>query len=354
MSEGLGSRSKDSLATERSFGDRVRWPLLIGGPAVVLAIVAYFLLTGGRYQSTDDAYVMSARTPISSNVSARVVELAVRDNQKVHKGQMLFRLDDRDFKAALAQAEAQLATARLQVRTQRATASQQSASATEAQASLDYAQKELARQKVLAGGGVASQQQLDQAANAVATARAHLQAVQQEAVAAHTAAGADSSPIDAQPVVMQALATLQRAQLAMGYTTIVAPQDGIVTKVEQVQLGSYITAAQPLFWLVSGRPYIEAAFKENQLAKMKIGQAAELDIDAAKGARLKGHVASFSPGAGSTFSILPAQNATGNWVKVVQRLPVRIEFDQPPLEMASRAGLSVTVKVDTEAPGAAP
>ncbi len=348
MSEGLGSQS-----TERSLGDRVRWPLLIGGPVIVLAIVAYFLLTGGRYQVTDDAYVMSARTPISANVSARVVELAVRDNQKVKKGQLLFRLDDRDFKASLAQAEAQLATARLQVRTQRATASQQSAGVTEAQASLDYAQRDLARQKVLVGGGVASQQQLDLAANAVNTARAHLQAVQQAAVAAHTAAGADNTSIDAQPVVMQALATLQRAQLAMGYTTIVAPQDGVVTKVEQIQLGSYITAAQPLFWLVSGRPYIEAAFKENQLAKMKIGQPAELDIDAAKGTKLKGRVASFSPGAGSTFSILPAQNATGNWVKVVQRLPVRIEFDQPPPEMASHAGLSATVKVDTQAAGAA-
>src|SRR5438128_2673024 len=100
MSEGLGSQSNG-----RSFGDRIR------GPVIVLAIVAYFLLTGGRYQSTDDAYVMSARTPISANVSARVVELAVHDNQKVTKGQLLFRLDDRDFKAALAQAEAQLATA---------------------------------------------------------------------------------------------------------------------------------------------------------------------------------------------------------------------------------------------------
>ena len=345
MSEGLGSQSNSG----QSIGQRLRWPLLIGGPAIVIAVVAYFVLTGGRYQSTDDAYVMSARTPISANVSARVLELAVHDNQPVKKGQLLFRLDDRDFKAALAQAQAQLATARLQIQTERATANQQGASVTEAQAALDYAQRELVRQRVLAGGGVASQQQLDQAVNAVNEARAHLQAVQQQAIAARTAAGSDNGAIDAQPAVMQALAALQRAQLAEGYTTIVAPQDGVVTKVEQIQIGSYITAAQPLFWLVSGRPYVEADFKENQLAKMRVGQPAELDIDAYPGQKLKGRVASFSPGAGSTFSILPAQNATGNWVKVVQRLPVRIEFDEPPPEMASHAGLSANVKVDTRA-----
>jgi membrane fusion protein (multidrug efflux system) len=348
LSEGLGSQSNGG----RSIGQRLRWPLLIGGPAIVIVVVGYFILTGGRYQATDDGYVMSARTPISANVSARVIELPIHDNQPVKKGQLLFRLDDRDFKAALAQAQAQLATARLQIQTQRATANQQGAAATEAQAALDYADRELARQKVLAAGGVASQQQLDQARNAVDEARAHLQSVQQQAIAARTAAGSDNGPIDAQPAVMQALAALQRAELAEGYTTIVAPQDGVVTKVEQIQIGSYITAAQPLFWLVSGRPYVEANFKENQLAKMRVGQSAELGIDAYPGQKLKGRVASFSPGAGSTFSILPAQNATGNWVKVVQRLPVRIEFDEPPPEMASHAGLSATVKVDTRPAGA--
>ncbi len=351
MNKVLGSEIVAGSAPVRTLGDRLRWPLLIGGPVIVLAIVAWFVLTGGRYQTTDDAYVQAARTPISANVSARVVELPIHDNEPVKKGQLLFRLDDRDFKAALAQAQAQLATARLQVQTERATANQQGASVTEAQAALDYANRELARQKVLAGGGVASQQQLDQAVNAVNEARAHLQAVQQQALAARTAAGSDNGPVDAQPVVMQALAMLQRAQLAVGYTTVTAPEDGVVTKVEQIQIGSYITAAQPLFWLVSGRPYVEANFKENQLAKMRVGQPAEIKIDAYSGQKLTGHVVSFSPGAGSTFSVLPAQNATGNWVKVVQRLPVRIEFDQVPPAAASHAGLSAGVKVDTQPAG---
>ncbi len=346
MSQGTVSSTRDA-----SLGQRLRWPLLIGGPVIVIAIVAYFVLTGGRSQSTDDAYVMLDRTPISANVSARVVQVAVRDNEPVKKGQLLFKLDDRDFNTALAQAQAQLATARLQVETARATANQQGAAANEAQAALDYAERELARQKVLVSGGVASQQQLDQAKNAVDVSRARLQSLQQQAVAARTAAGSDHGPIEAQPAVMQAQAMLQRAQLSQSYTTVVAPEDGIVTKVEQIQVGSYITAAQPLFWLVSGKPYIEANFKENQLAKMRAGQPAQIKIDADPGHTLKGHVASFSPGAGSTFSVLPAQNATGNWVKVVQRLPVRIAFDTAPPDGAAHAGLSASVTVQTDGAG---
>jgi membrane fusion protein (multidrug efflux system) len=330
----------------RSLGERLRWPLLIGGPILLIAVVAFLVLTSGRYQSTDDAYVQASRTPISANVSARVIELDVKDNQHVKKGDVLFRLDPRDFKVAEAQAEAALAAARLQVETQRATAGQQDAAVRVAQDALDYANREYARQQKLAAGGVASQQQLDQARSAADEAASRLRVAREQAAAAHTAAGGDSGPIEDHPAVMQAKAALDRARLQLGYTEIRAPQDGVVTKVEQIQLGSYITAAQPLFWLVSGRPYIEANFKEDQLAKMRAGQGAEIEIDAYGGKKLNGHVASFSPGAGSTFSILPPQNATGNWVKVVQRLPVRIEFDQTPPEMAA-AGLSAKVKVDT-------
>ncbi|HEY4030960.1 MAG TPA: HlyD family secretion protein [Caulobacteraceae bacterium] len=340
MSQGLDETGGKSL------GDRVRWPLLIGGPVIVLAVVAWFVLTGGRYQSTDDAYVQAARTPISANVSARVIELDVKDNQQVKKGDVLFRLDPRDFKVVEAQAEAALATARLQVETERATAGQQDAAIRVAQDAVDYANREYARQKTLASGGVASQQQLDQAKSAADEAASRLQVARQQAAAARTAAGGDiGGPVDQHPAVMQAQAALDRAKLQLGYTDIRAPQDGVVTKVEQIQLGSYITGAQPLFWLVSGRPYVEANFKEDQLAKMRAGQAAEIEIDAFGGKKLNGRVASFSPGAGSTFSILPPQNATGNWVKVVQRLPVRIEFDQAPPAMAA-AGLSAKVKVD--------
>ena len=130
-----------------------------------------------------------------------------------------------------------------------------------------------------------------------------------------------------------------------------APADGIVTRVDQLPVGTYLNASQTGFWLLSGEPWIEANFKEDQLAHMKVGQPVTIKIDAYPEA-LKGHVASFSPGTGQAFSALPAQNATGNWVKVVQRLPVRIAFDKTPPDMAGRAGLSAKVTVDVRAPGA--
>ncbi len=353
--------ARDSANIETKNGDaksglmqQLRWPLLIGGPVVILAVVAWFVLTGGRYQTTDDAYVEAARTAVSASVSGRIIDMEVSDNQPVKAGQVLFRLDDRDFKNAVAQAEAQLAVARLQVQTERASYGQQTAAVQVAQTAVAYADKELAREQTLASGGVASQQQLDQAVNAARDAHDRLTVAQQQAQAAKLTAGGDG-PIDADPSVMQAQAALDRARLNESYTTVVAAQDGIVTKVEQVQRGTYINASQPLFWLVSGRAYVEANFKEDQLAHMRVGQPASLKIDAVPGKPLQGHVASFSPGSGESFSVLPAQNATGNWVKVVQRLPVRIEFDQPPPETA-HAGLSVTAKVDTRAPdsGASP
>jgi membrane fusion protein (multidrug efflux system) len=342
LSEALAGQANG----RRSIGQTLRWPLLIGGPLIVIAVVAWFVLTGGRSQSTDDAYVQADRTAISANISGRVVEVDVTDNQAVKKGQVLFRLDDRDYKAALAQAKAQLADARLQVQTARATSGQQNAAVQVAQDAVAYANRELARQQVLVSGGVASQQQLDQAKNAADEAKSRLLVAQQQAVAARTNAGGDSGPVDQHPAVLQAQAMADRAALNLSHTVVVAPADGVVAKVEQVQVGSYITGAQPLFYLVSGRPWVEADFKENQLAKMRVGQPAAIKIDAFGGKSFTGRVGSFSPGAGSTFSVLPAQNATGNWVKVVQRLPVRIEFDQAPPAMAA-SGLSASVKVDT-------
>src|SRR3954451_2905722 len=129
---------------------------------------------------------------------------------------------------------------------------------------------------------------------------------------------------------MQAQVQLERAKLNMSYTTVVAPSDGVVTRVEQMPVGTYLNASQTAFWLLSGQPWIEANFKEDQLAHMKIGQPVVIKVDADPDAEIHGPVASFSPGTGQTFSALPAQNATGNWVRVVQRLPVRISFDRTP------------------------
>jgi membrane fusion protein (multidrug efflux system) len=342
------ARDSATIQTGPSRVQRLRMPLLIGGPVIILGAVAWFVVTGGRYQTTDDAYVESARTAVSASVSGRIIDLDVHDNQPVRAGQVLFRIDDRPFKNAVDQAQAQLAAARLQVRTQRAGYGQQQASVAVAQSAVVYADQQLAREQKLSAGGVVSQQQLDQAVNAARDAHDRLLVAQQQAEAAKLTAD-DDGPIDEHPAVMQAIANLKKAQLDESYTTVVAAADGVVTRVEQIQVGTYITYSQQLFWLVSGRPYVEANFKEDQLAKMKVGQPVSIKVDALDGKPLPGHIASFSPGSGQTFSVLPAQNATGNWVKVVQRLPVRIEFDRQPPD-AAHAGLSVIAKVDTRAP----
>ncbi len=321
---------------------------MIGGPVVMILVIAWFLLTNGRTQSTDDAYVQAERTPVSASVSGRVVEVDVKENERVKAGQVLFKLDSGTFATALEQAQAELATARLQVEAQRAAYGQQLANVQAARGTVSYTEREAARERELMNAGVASKQQYDQAAHAAELARAQASAAGQSAqVALANLGGKIGGPVEAHPSVMQAQAAVDRAKLNMGYTVIVAPTDGVVTHVDQMPVGTYVNASQPLFWLVAGVPWVEANFKENQLAKMRVGQKATIRVDAYPGVDFAAHVASFSPGTGAAFSVLPAQNATGNWVKVVQRLPVRLAFDRPPPDMAGHSGLSARVKVDT-------
>lgn len=337
-----------------SFLRRWRWPLILGGPILILLAVGYFVMTGGHYESTDNAYVQIAKVPVAPSIGGRVTDIYVHENQVVKKGTLLFRLDARDYQASTAAASAQLANAELQVRGQKAAYAEQEANVKAAEDAVAYANTEATRQRRLAQAGVASQQQMDQAINAQHQAQQQLAAARQQAVQALANLGGDVNIApDQHPLVMQAKAQLQRQQLNIAYTYVYAPSDGVVTRVEQLPVGTYLNASQAAFWLLSGNPWVEANFKEDQLAHMKVGQPVTVKVDAYPQAHLTGHVASFSPGTGSAFSALPAQNATGNWVKVVQRLPVRIDFDTPPPGMAARAGLSANVKVDVRAPGRA-
>jgi membrane fusion protein (multidrug efflux system) len=333
---------------------RWRWPLIIAGPVVIVAVVAAIMILSARYETTDNAYVQVAKTPVAPSIAGRVLEIYVHENQAVRRGQPLFKLDPRDFQASATAAQAQLASAELQVRADRAAYGQAQANVGAAKEQLAYAQREAKRQRELAAAGVASRQQVDQAAHAAQQAGDQLAAAQQAAARALAALGGtpDLAVAD-HPAVMQARAQLERARLDVSYATVVAPADGVVARVDQMPVGAYLNASQTAFWLLSGRPWIEANFKEDQLAHMRVGQPVDIEIDAAPDADLHGRVASFAPGAGSAFSPLPAQNATGNWVKVTQRLPVRIEFDRPPPPMAARAGLSAKVKVHVRAPSRA-
>ena len=328
---------------------RARLPLLVAGPVVVVVLAAYFYVTGGRYEKTDDAYVMTARTAISANVPGRVVELAVHDNQPVRRGDLLYRLDDAPFRIYVEEAAAQLAAATLQIESLKATYLQRQADLASAQETLAFQQSELDRQKRLIASGIASQSQVDRATHSLDEARARLASVQHEitGVVAQLGGNPQIDP-SKHPAVMQAQAALDRARLNLSYTTITAPSDGVVTRVEQLQVGSYVAASTPVFALVSTQDvWLEANFKEDQLGHMRPGQTARVRIDSYPGKTFEGKVVSVSPGTGSQFSMLPAENATGNWVKVVQRLPVRIELEELDSAYPLHAGLSANVDVDT-------
>jgi len=288
----------------RSFLQRHRLSLMIGGPAILLAVVAYFVIFGGRYVSTDDSYVRANRVAVSPSISGRIETITVHENEFVKQGQVLLTIERNTYRAQAAQAQADLSKA------------MQNAA---------YMTREERRQRELKRIGVSSQGELDKAISDAEQARLQVATLQPR---------------------------LDVARKNLNDTQVKAAQDGIVTKVDQAQVGAVVNNSQPLFFLVSGRPWVEANFKEDQLKHMRIGQSAEVRIDAFDNVKVKARLKSFSPGTGSSFALLPPENATGNWVKVVQRVPVQFELIDPPADLPLIAGLSAKVTVDIKSPGA--
>ena len=343
------------LVRRRSWRQRLRLPLMLFGPIVVLLAAGWWYLTTGRYVSTDDAYVDAARVSISNEVSGRVTEIPVHDNQLVKAGEVLFTLDQRPFRIAVEEAKAQLASIKLQIDAMKATYQQKKADAAATEATLTYQQRELERQQRLLASGTASQAQYDQSNHAYKIAREQLASKEQDVASTLASLGGDpDTPVAQHPMVQHAQAALDRAELNLSYTVVRAPEDGVVTKVDQLQVGNWVqgvdTGAAPtaLFSLMSKRLWVTANFKETELTHMRPGQTATVEVDTYPDLSFPARVQSLSPGTGLTFSLLPAENATGNWVKVVQRLPVRLSFDKLDSDHPLAAGLSVTVDVDTE------
>ena len=346
------SRPRPGALPEDATRARRRWPRLILMFVVPLAIViggGWWYLTSGRYVSTDDAYGQADVLNVAANIAGRVVAVEVADNQYVKQGQVLFRIDDSTYLANRDKAKAALRAARLQVETMRATYRQRQSELQSAQDTLNYAQREYNRQQSLLASHTVSQAQFDQARHALDVAKAQVSSANDEIAAALAALGGDAGiPTNQHPMVEQAQAQLDLAEIDVDNTVIRAPENGTVTLVNKLPVGTYLTPAMPTFALVgTDKVWVEANFKETDLTHMKVGQHATVDIDAYPDVTFKGHVQSLSPGTGSEFSVLPAQNATGNWVKVVQRLPVKLVIDNPDPQRPLRAGMSVNVEVDT-------
>jgi membrane fusion protein (multidrug efflux system) len=261
---------------------------------------------------------------------------------------VLFRLDPAPYDAAVSAAAAELAAARLQVAVSRSAYAPRAAELAAARSELAYQVQEMERLRDLADRGIAPRKDFDLRVNEVAAARGRVgvaEAAMREAV---TAAGVGlSGPVESHPAVRQAEAALERATIERGYAEVRAPLSGVVTRVEQLQVGSTIVAAQPLYSLITDRVWIEANFRENQLTHLRTGQSGLAMLDARPGETLPVKVGSLSPGAASAFALLPPEYASGNFVKVTQRLPVRLEFERPVDPAMFRSGLSAKVRIDT-------
>ncbi|CDF95814.1 MULTISPECIES: HlyD family secretion protein [unclassified Pseudomonas] len=323
--------------------------LMTGVPALFVAIGCAHYLVNEPFVSTDNAYARVAKASINTRISGQVVEIAVEDNQPVRKGQVLFRIDPKPLQIAVDRADAQLSSARLRIDELKASYRQQQAELQSARASEDFDRREFARKKALVATQFVSQAAYERAETDFKVAHQRSVSVEQQIARTIAALNGNSDiAVDDHPTVREARAHLDEAQLYLSYATVTAPDDGVVAKVDDLQVGNYVNNGAPAFALIAGHErWIEANFRETQVAHMRPGQTADISIDTYPGRTFKAHVISLSPGAGSDFALLPPENATGNWVKVVQRVPVRLELDEIDPDLTLFSGTSATVKVDT-------
>lgn len=326
----------------------VRALLLVGVPLLVILGGTVLWLRGGRTVGTENAYVKADIAQIAPEVSGRVVSVLVHDHQAVRAGDVLVKLDPEPFRIALDKANAELDTARTVVETARATWRETRSELAEVESQAAYLTKQAARQRDLARHGVASATKLEEAENNVAVARDRVNVVHRRLERTLTMLnGNPDMPTDQHSLVREKQADRDRAALDLARTTISAPLDGTTVNV-RLQPGDQVKAATPLFVVVANtRPWVEANLKETDLTYVVPGQPATVVLDIYPDEVWEGRVDSVSPATGAEFAILPPQNASGNWVKVVQRLPIRIRLAPHDGEKPLRAGMTATVQIDT-------
>jgi membrane fusion protein (multidrug efflux system) len=330
---------------------RYRRPLLL----VVLPLIALiagltFYLSGGRYVSTDDAYVGAQKVLITPDVSGKIDSVTVKEGQHVKAGDPLFEIDPMPFRLAVQQAEAKLNDATIEYNTLKSNLANYAQSVALAQESIDVKQRDVDRKTSLVKSNSGSRLDLDNAISALVQAEGVNQILEQQiSNARNKLLGDPDLPLEKFPPYAQAKAVLADAQRNLANTKLHAPIDGVATQVDNIQLGRFVTAGTPVLSIVDlDHPWVDANPKESDFTYVAVGQPVDLSIDSFPDHVFKGTVGSLSPGTGATFAILPPQNATGNFVKVVQRIPVRIYFDKnDPMVARLKSGMSVYASIDT-------
>lgn len=350
MPSGNGKTSNDITPMNKKSPVRA----LTGAAVLVvgLAVGVYYFQCVAPYQSTDDAFIEGHVVPIAAKVPGYVSNVLITDNQEVKKGDILLTIDSRDYQTSVAQARADLAAARSQLLESQAQVKVSEAKVAEAQAGVIAADAENQRaaddlkRYVSVDRSAVSRSAFDTAQSRARTAGADLEAARSQAQAAEAEAALSEAGVEtATATVQQAQAKLHQAELNLSYTEVTAPETGRVTR-RTVEQGAYIQPGQSLMAIVPNDYWVTANFKEIQLTHMRPGQPVEIEVDAYPGHKFKGHIDSIQSGSGARFSLFPPENATGNYIKVVQRVPVKIVFDDDPdSRLALGPGMSVDPKV---------
>jgi membrane fusion protein, multidrug efflux system len=328
----------------------LRTMLLIVAPAIAAAAGLWFYLSGGRYISTDNAYVGAQKVLITPDISGKISRIVVREGQHVAPGDVLFEIDPEPFQLALAQAEAKLAGVKVQLANLKSNAKSFNTLADLSKKSFDLKQRDVDRKTSLLASKAASQLDVDTAESAAVQAELILEfTVQQQTSTLNQLLGDPALPIEDFPAYRQAKAAVEQAERDLNHTVLRAPISGTASQVDNIQLGRFVPAGTPVFGVIDdAAPWVDANPKETDITYLRAGQKVTMYVDSFPDHEFYGTVSSVSPGTGAQFSILPPQNASGNWVKVVQRVPVRIAFSSDEDTKLLRAGMSVTVDIDTE------
>ncbi|MCW5622319.1 MAG: HlyD family secretion protein [Burkholderiales bacterium] len=326
----------------------LRFAALVGVPLVVVVVGLYFYARGGRVQETENAYVKANIVAISAAITGRVIEVHVADNEAVKAGTVLFRLDPEPFQIAAAGARAQMEVVRTDVDSLRAQYRATLLERAEVEEQIAFLTRQLERQEMLKARGMARADVYDEAKHNLTMAQRRLQSLQEQTNRVVASLGGDPQLTpERHPRHVEARALYDAAMLDVSRTQIKAPVDGVVSNMK-LQIGEYVDRGKAVFSLIESGPlWVEANFKETQLTHMREGQRAVVVADAYPDVKWPALVETIAPATGAEFAVLPPQNATGNWVKVVQRIPVRIQVQQPPGQPPLRAGMTVTVSVDT-------